>query len=55
MNAEAKLATRENVSTASAPFGVIGAPDARKITHASSAMKQYDRTVAVSSITRRAI
>ena len=38
MNADAKLATRENVSTASAPFGVIGAPVARRITHASSAM-----------------
>ena len=39
MNAEAKLATRENVSTASAPFSEIGVAAARRITHASSAMQ----------------
>ena len=42
MNAEAKLATREKVSTASAPFGVIDVAAARRMTHASSAMQTYD-------------
>jgi hypothetical protein len=38
MNADAKLAMRENVSTVNAPVGVTGAPAPRRITQASSAM-----------------
>ena len=38
MNAVAKLATREKVSTANARFAVISAPAAYRITQASSAM-----------------
>jgi hypothetical protein len=53
MNADAKLATREKVSTASAPFAVIPAPDADRMTQASSAMQAYAATVAVRSTSRR--
>ena len=42
MNAETKLATRENVSTASAPTAVMGAPTARSTTQASSTMHKND-------------
>jgi hypothetical protein len=38
MNADAKLATRENVSTPSAAFSVNEGSEARRITQASSAM-----------------
>ena len=53
MNADAKLATREKVSTVSAPIALIGVPLARRITQASSAMKRYDATAAVSRTARR--
>ena len=53
MNADAKLATRENVSTPSAPFSVMAVPEARRITHASSAMHAYAADVAASRTARR--
>ena len=45
MNAEAKLATRVNVSTASASVNVIGTPTARRISHASAAMQPNATTL----------
>jgi hypothetical protein len=53
MNADAKLATREKVSTASAALAVIAMPEARRITHASSAINRYEPIVAVSSTASR--
>ena len=52
MNADAKLATRENVSAASALVSVTGAPHARRITQASSAMSTYDAAVAATGSRR---
>ena len=53
MKAEAKLATREKVSTASAPTAETGVPLACRMTHASSAIRPYEVIAAISSTTSR--
>jgi hypothetical protein len=53
MKADAKLATRERVSMASARFGVIGAPAGRRITQPSTTINRYDTAVALMSTIRR--
>ena len=53
MKADPKLATRENVSTASAPFSVIGVAVDLRMTQHSSAMQAYAPTVATRRIARR--